>query len=99
WPRKTPRCTSASNKMLAFDKRAWENLQKACEAGYPREVCGLLFGSDGMVSKIEVLSNVLDEKYKARLEALLNAGTVNLPKERLGRGGAFEFLIDPEEHY
>ena len=74
---------------------------RSSEAGYPKEVCGLLFGKDGdgPVTKVEILSNVLDEKHAARLEALKAAGAVNLPENRMGRGGAFEFLIDPEEHY
>ena len=31
-------------KELRFDVRAWEDLKKVCEAGYPKEACGLLFG-------------------------------------------------------
>lgn len=86
---------------MIFDKKAWENLKKVCEGGYPKEVCGLLFAKDGgnKVAKIETLANVLDEKHAVRLEALVKVGAVSLPKERMGRGGAFEFVIDPEEHY
>ena len=86
---------------LLFDKAEWEKLKKVCEQGYPREVCGLLFGKPGenKVLKIEVLQNVLLEKHAQRLKELLSAGAVALPKERLAGGGAFEFLIDPSEHY
>ncbi len=88
-------------KNLIFDRAAWENLKKVCEAGYPKEVCGLLFGKDGgkKISRIEALSNVLEEKYAPRLKSLVQAGAVSLSQDRMGRGGAFEFVIDPEEHF
>ena len=88
-------------KELRFDKTAWENLKKVCEAGYPKEVCGLLFGKDrgNKVVKIEALSNILNGQHANRLGALVKAGSVSLPQDRMGRGGAFEFAIDPEEHH
>ena len=88
-------------KPLAFTQEAWKKMISASEAGYPKEVCGLLFGKggDGQVARVDILSNILDEKHALRLIALKDAGAVTLPEDRIGRGGAFEFLIDPEEHY
>ena len=87
-------------KPLAFEKSAWDAMVSASEAGYPREVCGLLFGKEGSnsVSRVDVLSNILDKSFSSRLRELVSARAVNLPEDRMGRDGAFEFLIDPEEH-
>ena len=85
---------------MFFETAAWEKLKQACEKGYPKEVCGLLFGKEGghTVKKIEVLTNILDGRYNNRLDELFSIGAVTLPTERLGRGGALEFMIDPGEH-
>ncbi len=73
----------------------------ASEEAYPKETCGLLFARDGsnLIARVEILSNILEKKHSKRLEELVKAGAVNLPKERIERGGAFEFLIDPDEHF
>ena len=78
--------------------------QASC-AGYPREVCGIVLGrpqdqgSDfHRVARVEILSNILEAQHAARLESLVQAGLIALPKERLERSGAFEFAIDPQEH-
>lgn len=90
-------------KDLLFDSTEWQKFKSACEQGYPREVCGLLFGDPGFptlkVKQIAVLENVLDPKHSERLKQLVENNLVTLPKERMGRGGAFEFMIDPQEHY
>ena len=94
-------------KALIFDKTEWEKLKAVCERGYPKEVCGLLFGKpggngnaeDNKVVKIEALENVLDGKHSLRLEELMKVGAVSINAERAGKGGYFEFLIDPREHY
>ena len=85
---------------LIFEPLAWKNLKEVCEAGYPKEVCGLLLGKEGghTVERIEVLNNILAEKSKSLLDKLFSTESVALPSERLGRGGAFEFLIDPGEY-
>lgn len=87
-------------KPLEFEKSAWDNMIVASEAGYPKEVCGLLFGKEGgnTISRVEILSNVLEESFSSRLKELVKARAVSLPQDRMGRGGAFEFLIDPAEH-
>ncbi len=90
-------------RKLIFMKSEWEKLQMLSEAGYPREVCGLLFGKaiDGEtqeVLKVVKLENILNG-HEARLKELLEKGAVTLTKERIGRSGAFEFVIDPDEHY
>ena len=90
---------------LVFDRKEWEGLLQASEAGYPREVCGLLFGPPGenpesnRVTKIALLENILQEKHAGRLKELVARQAVALPEERMGRGGAYEFLIDPQEHF
>ncbi len=94
-------------RTLFFNDEPWKKLKKVCEAGYPREVCGLLFGkisSNGhghgpRVEKAEVLENILEEKHRKRLLELIEVGTVTIPKERALKGGFFEFLVDPKEHY
>ena len=88
-------------KDLVFEKNAWESLKNPCEKGYPKEVCGLLFGPAGerKVTKVEVLSNLLDGSHSERLAELLNKGEVVLAKDRMDGGGKFEFVIDPAEHY
>lgn len=85
---------------LKFTAAEWDRLRQVSEAGYPREVCGLLFGSSmDQVSRVVVLQNILREEHSERLKHLVSRGAVALPQERLGRGGAYEFLIDPEEHF
>src|SRR3989344_5823935 len=89
-------------KQLVFGRREWKQLQELCEQGYPKEVCGLIFGGiDGShkVLKIEKLQNILDGNYQQRLEELLQAGSLAISRERAGRGGNFEFVIDPREHH
>ena len=87
-------------KPISFEQDAWAAMTAACEAGYPREVCGLLFGKEGSnrVSRVVILSNILQADFSSRLKELVSARAVSLPESRTGRGGAFEFLIDPEEH-
>jgi len=87
-------------KPLEFEKNVWERMIQASEAGYPKEVCGLLFGKEGSptVSRVEILSNILEERFFSRLKELAQAQGVSLPQSRMGRGGAFEFVIDPREH-
>ncbi len=86
---------------IVFDKIAWGVMVRSSEEAYPKETCGLLFAREGsnLIAKVEILNNILEKKHEKRLEKLLQAGAVNLPQDRLSRGGAFEFLIDPEEHY
>jgi proteasome lid subunit RPN8/RPN11 len=92
------------SEKLFFRKDAWDLMVSASEAGYPREVCGLLFGPadstrDPAVTRVVILDNILEEKHADRLKRLVEAKAVALPDERMKRGGAFEFLIDPEQHY
>ncbi|MBI2118578.1 MAG: M67 family metallopeptidase [Elusimicrobia bacterium] len=91
-------------RKLIFDRKEWNKLKNLCEEGYPKEVCGLLFGTmldqkTAKVTKLEPLENILDEKHSARLKELMAAGVVTLPKERIFKGGSYEFLIDPKEHF
>ncbi|OGR81284.1 MAG: hypothetical protein A3I11_00190 [Elusimicrobia bacterium RIFCSPLOWO2_02_FULL_39_32] len=91
-------------RKLIFDRKEWDKLKNLCEKGYPKEVCGLLFGKvlneqKVKVTKCEILENILDEKHSPRLKELLAAGVVTLPKERIFKGGSYEFLIDPKEHF
>lgn len=90
-------------RTLYFAKGEWQKLQKLCEQGYPKEVCGLLFGKSvdsetQEVSKVVMLENILNN-HEARLKELVEKGAVTLTKERMGRSGAFEFVIDPDEHF
>jgi proteasome lid subunit RPN8/RPN11 len=88
-------------KKLIFGQKQWEQLKSVCEKGYPKEVCGLLFGPLGAsplkVTKITVLSNILEGHDLKRLNQLVQLNLVVLPKGRLNRGGAFEFVMDPQE--
>ena len=91
------------NEKLFFDKEAWDAMVSACEKGYPREVCGLLFGGsqeipEFKVERVVILDNLLLEQHAERLKELVEADAVALPSERMKRGGAFEFLIDPQQH-
>lgn len=91
-------------RKLIFDRKEWDKLKNLCEEGYPKEVCGLFFGSilkqeTTKVTKVEALENILDEKHSNRLKELLTAGVVTLPKERIFKGGNYEFLVDPKEHF
>ena len=89
-----------SSEKIVFESPAWESLIHACEAGYPKEVCGILLGTEGSnrVKQIETLTNILVEQNKDNLDRIFGTKDIALPKERLDRGGAFEFLIDPKEH-
>ena len=105
-PLTTYRFQLLSMRQLSFDKKQWEILREVCEQGYPKEVCGLLFGrpqsGNGLekrVEKIAVLENVLDGKHSKRLNELMEAGVISINKERALKGGCFEFVIDPKEHY
>ena len=84
---------------LVFTAKSWKEMINACEKEYPNEVCGLLFGND-KVEGIKVLTNILikKDKNKEALDEIFGRGGVTLAKERLERGGAFEFVIDPNEH-
>ncbi len=91
---------------VLFEPSQWQFLCKVCEEGYPKEVCGLLFGrsenpskSEVRVDRVEVLANILNGKHMKRLTELLEAGAVSINKERALKGGNYEFLIDPQEHY
>lgn len=92
----------SATKEIVFSKLEWNRLKEVSEAGYPREVCGLLFGRmDGQrsyIDRVSVLTNILAPEHAERLAKLKAMGMVDLPEERIGRGGAFEFLIDPQEH-
>ena len=61
---------------LFFEKKEWEKLREVCEEGYPREVCGLLFGKPGenKVLRVEALENILQEKHAKRLKELVAGG-------------------------
>lgn len=92
-------------KKLIFDKDEWLHLQKICERGYPREVCGLLLGkpaeqSSGVskVTSVVTLQNVL-ARDTSRLEQLKQSHSIQLPQDRMSRGGQYEFVIDPKEHF
>mgnify|MGYP001608529557 FL=1 len=90
---------------LIFDKQQWEKLQQLCEQGYPKEVCGLLFGKTvngtgiKKVQKVQVLTNILDGSHKDRLDELLSMNALPIDRDRALSGGNFEFMIDPVEHY
>lgn len=89
-------------RTLYFDKAPWQNLQKACEQGYPREVCGLLFAKESdprRVRKIAVLKNILDGSHADRLIELIDAGAVPIDRERALQGGFYEFYFDPRDQY
>ena len=90
---------------ITFTQEVWKQILEASEKRYPREVCGLFFGPPEKqknkflhASKVDILLNILEPQHSVRLEKLISIGMVSLPKERMERGGAFEFLIDPEEH-
>lgn len=93
-------------RKLIFDKKEWGKLQKVCEEGYPKEVCGLILGkvdissdSQKKVARIECLENILNGKHPQRLAELVRAEAISISKERAVQGGNFEFVIDPQEHY
>lgn len=88
-------------KTLLFCKDAFRKLQEICERGYPKEVCGLLFSETKQkkISRIEPLENILDGTHSKRLEELLQVGAISISRERSLKGGNFEFVIDPAEHY
>lgn len=92
-------------RTLIFERKNWKYLQELCEAGYPKEVCGLLLGRPTgkqnvqRVAKVVQLENILNGKHSARLEELLHADAIPIHRERIMQGGYFEFVIDPAEHY
>lgn len=97
-------------RKLIFAKDQWKILQELCESGYPKEVCGLLFGekvvqanqnhsSARKIVKVVPLSNVLDGNHSARLKELMELKALSLEPERALAGGKTEFVMDPAEHY
>ena len=91
---------------IIFSPEKFSVLAEGCESRYPYEACGLLFQdissqskkNEVRVHKIEFLSNLLQSEYADRLKELMQINHVTLPKERIARGGKFEFILDPNEH-
>lgn len=93
-------------KTLIFEKKEWMKLQEICVRGYPKEVCGLLFGrsgngeeSENRVVKVQLLENILNGRHPERMDELIRMNAISLNKERALSGGNYEFMIDPQEHY